>query len=244
MKVIIINGSPSLKKGMTHQLIKHFTIGCESAGAEVEQIDLSRMKLKFCTACLHCLYSKDHLCIHKDGMAEVHEKILAADYMVLATPVFADGVSGHMKVFMDRFVTMLDVRFEMVDGRYRHVRRFEKLPKVALLSVAGFYEMENFDVVNLHAKNLAGHIRSPYVGALLRPCSYLLGMDKLLPAEVLDVKNAIEEAGAELVTDGKFKAETLERVQHNPMDPETYLIGANHVHEKCLAAGKFLYFQK
>ena len=59
-----------------------------------------------------------------------------------------------------------------------------------------------------------------------------------------DIKKSIEEAGAELITDGEFKQKTLERVQHNPMDAETYLMGANHVHEKCLAAGKFLYFQK
>lgn len=244
MKILIINGSPTMKKGMTHQLISHFTKGAESAGAEVDLVDLQTMKLNYCIGCLHCFYSKEHLCIHKDGMAELHEKILDSDYMILATPVYADGVTGQMKVFMDRFVPLIDVRFEMVDGRYRHIKRFEKLPKVALLSVAGFYEMENFEAVESHVKKFSDHIQTPYVGAVLRPSSYIMGMDELMPDEVKKIKDAVEKTGKELVTDGNFSEETLKKVMHTPLDKETWLSGANAVHEKCLAAGKFLYWPK
>ncbi len=244
MKILIINGSPTLGKGMTHQLISNFTKGCESAGAMVEQVNLQPMNLKYCIGCLHCFYAKDHLCIHKDGMAEVHQKILAADYLVLATPVYADGVTGQMKTFMDRFVPLIDVRFEMIDGRYRHIKRFETLPKVALLSVAGFYEMENFEAVDNHVRKFADHIQTPYVGAVLRPSSYILGMDELLPGDVKRIKGAIEKAGEELAGKGGFSKETLEQVMYTPIDKETWLAGANSLHEKCLTAGKFLYWNK
>lgn len=243
MKIIIINGSPTLGRGMTHQLITHFSKGAESAGAVVEHINLHPMKLKYCTGCFHCFYSKEHLCIHKDGMTEVHEKILASDYMVIASPVYADGVTGQTKVFMDRFVPLIDVRFEMIDGRYRHMKRFEKLPKVALLSVAGFYEMENFDAVDTHIKKFSDHIQAEYVGAVLRPNSYILGMDELMPDDVRKIKNAIEKAGEELVTNGAFTKETLAQAMHTPLDKETWLAGANAVHDKCLEAGKYLYWK-
>lgn len=243
MNIIIINGSPTLKRGMTHQLISNFTKGAESAGAKVEQVDLQSMKLKFCTGCMHCFFSKEHLCVHKDGMADVHQKILAADYLVLASPVYSDGVTGQMKVFMDRFVPLIDVRFELVDGRYRHIKRFEKLPNVALLSVAGFYEMENFEAINAHIRKFADHIQASYVGAVLRPSSYILGMDGLMPDEVSSIKNAIMKAGEELVTAGSFSEKTLKQVMHTPLDKETWLAGTNAVNEKCLEAGKYLYWK-
>lgn len=240
MNIIVINGSPSLKKGMTYQLISNFIKGCESAGATVEQIDLQTMKPKFCLGCMHCFYSKDHLCVHKDGMAEVHQKILKADYMVMATPVYADGVSGQMKTFMDRFVPLIDVRFEIVDGHYRHIKLHEKLPKVALLSVAGFYEMDNFDMVEEHVKKFTLHIQSEFVGSVLRPSSYILGMDQIFTDDVKRIKEGIVRAGAELVKNGAFSQDTLDQVSNTPIDKEMWLLGTNKFHEKCLAAGKFI----
>lgn len=243
MKVIVINGSPSLKKGMTHQLISHFTKGCEAAGAEVEQIDLQSMKLKYCSGCLHCFYSTEHLCIHKDGMAEIHEKLLKSDYMVLATPVYADGITGQLKTFMDRFVPLIDVRFEIVDGHYRHIKRFEKLPKVALLSVCGFYEMDNFDAVEEHVKKFTHHIQSEFAGSVLRPSSPILAMDKIFPDVVKNIKNAIEQSGVELIKNGSFSEDTLEKITYTPLNKEQWLFGTNKYHENCLKAGKFIGYQ-
>lgn len=58
-------------------------------------------KIGYCLACEYCR-SHDHVCVLKDDTNKIVEKLIKADVFVLATPVYFYGVSGQLKVFMDR----------------------------------------------------------------------------------------------------------------------------------------------
>ncbi len=98
-KVLIIAGSPR-KGGNSDLLAAQFAKGASDAGHEVETVYLRDMKLNYCAGCLSCL--KSGKCFQKDGANDLLPKMLAADVVCFACPVYYYSVSGQMKVFLDR----------------------------------------------------------------------------------------------------------------------------------------------
>jgi multimeric flavodoxin WrbA len=74
--------------------------GSKEAGHEVEKIFLRNRKINYCTGCGLC-FSKG-TCSQKDDMAEVLEKMVSADVVVMATPVYFYAMDGQMKTLIDR----------------------------------------------------------------------------------------------------------------------------------------------
>ena len=102
MKNILIISSSFRKGGNSDLLCDEFQKGAESAGHKVEKIRLAEKKINFCLGCGVC--NSTHKCVQKDDMAELMEKMLTADVIVLATPVYFYAMSGLLKTFIDRTV--------------------------------------------------------------------------------------------------------------------------------------------
>lgn len=100
--VVIISSSPRVG-GNSETLAKEFERGAKEAGHNVEFISLRDYNLKYCTACYSC--HKTGKCILDDGMNEISEKLLKANVIVFATPVYFYSMCGQLKVFIDRLVT-------------------------------------------------------------------------------------------------------------------------------------------
>ena len=100
-KVLIISGSPR-KGGNSDTLCNEFMKGAKEAGNNVEKIRLSEKKINFCTGCGVC--NTIHKCVQKDEMEEILNKMVEADVIVLATPVYFYAMDGQMKTFIDRTV--------------------------------------------------------------------------------------------------------------------------------------------
>ena len=102
-KVLILAGSPR-KNGNSAALCQEFARGAKEAGNEVEIIYLRDKKIGYCVACYYC---KDHdgVCIIKDDMAEILDKMNAADIIVMASPVYFYSIDAQMKALIDRTVT-------------------------------------------------------------------------------------------------------------------------------------------
>ena len=75
--------------------------GAAEAGHRVEIIRLSEKDIHYCTGCCSCV-RKPGACVQQDDMAEIHEKILAADVLVLASPVYFRSYNAQMKTLIDR----------------------------------------------------------------------------------------------------------------------------------------------
>jgi multimeric flavodoxin WrbA len=99
MKVLGIMGSPRMK-GNSDLLLDQALKGAQSIGAESEKIILDRLKITPCKEIYACL--KDGNCTLRDDMTGIYPKILAADAIIIATPIFFYTVSAQLMAFISR----------------------------------------------------------------------------------------------------------------------------------------------
>ncbi|MGW8302982.1 MAG: flavodoxin family protein [Desulfobacterales bacterium] len=102
-KIIAIYGSPR-RKGNTATLLKKAIEGARDSGADVEEIVLRDLKISPCLEIYGCLQTGE--CAIKDDFQMVRDKILHAQGLILASPVFFYAVSSHTKMLMDRFQSL------------------------------------------------------------------------------------------------------------------------------------------
>jgi len=108
-KVLILSGSPR-KGGNSDALCDQFAKGAIDSGNQVEKIRVSEKKIGFCHGCYYC---QDHggECVQKDDMAQVLQKMIDADVIVLASPVYFYSIDAQLKTLIDRTVARwLEVR--------------------------------------------------------------------------------------------------------------------------------------
>jgi len=108
MKVLAIAGSPR-RGGNTDTLLEQAIAGARSAGAEVELVVLSRLKISPCTACDRCF--ENGRCAVKDDYPAICEQVLQADAVMLAAPVTFTNISAWAKAFIDRFQCLWALKY-------------------------------------------------------------------------------------------------------------------------------------
>lgn len=100
--VLIISGSPR-KGGNSDLLCDEFMKGAIDGGNEAEKIFLRDKKVAPCNACYYCTQSGGQ-CAIKDDMAEILDKMQAADVIVMSSPVYFYSIDAQMKALIDRCV--------------------------------------------------------------------------------------------------------------------------------------------
>ncbi|HOW13666.1 flavodoxin family protein [Methanosarcina sp.] len=98
--VLILSASPR-KGGNSDLLCDQFMLGAKEAGNAVEKIFLRDKEINYCTGCGTC-FNMEKNCPQKDDMPEALEKMIAADVIVMATPVYFYTMNGQMKTLIDR----------------------------------------------------------------------------------------------------------------------------------------------
>jgi multimeric flavodoxin WrbA len=76
--------------------------GAIEAKHQVEKVVLAEKKINYCTGCYDC--KKNGRCAQKDDMAQILDSMVAADVIVLATPVYFYSMCAQMKTVIDRTV--------------------------------------------------------------------------------------------------------------------------------------------
>lgn len=99
-KVLVLSSSPR-KGGNSDLLCDQFLLGAQQAGHNPEKIFLKNKKINYCTGCGKC-FDGGKNCPQKDDMAEILEKMIASDVIVMATPVYFYTMSAQMKTLIDR----------------------------------------------------------------------------------------------------------------------------------------------
>ena len=99
-KVLVLSASPR-KGGNSDLLCDRFMRGAKEAGHQVEKIFLRDKRIDHCSACGAC-QGNGGKCVQKDDMAEVVDKMICADVIAMATPVYFYTMSGQMKTLIDR----------------------------------------------------------------------------------------------------------------------------------------------
>lgn len=101
-KILILSGSPR-KGGNSDLLCDEFRRGTEESGHQVEKIRVAAKNIHPCIACYHCR-DNEGKCAFQDDMAEVLQKMIDADVLVLASPVYFYSIDAQLKAVIDRTV--------------------------------------------------------------------------------------------------------------------------------------------
>ncbi len=220
MIVLAVNGSPKGRSGNTEAMLQPLLQGATAAGAVIETVYLNEKRIQHCRGCFYCWTKTPGQCVHRDDMAELLPKLIAADLVIYATPLYYYTMTGLMKDFLDRKLPLATPFIAEVNGRFYHPHRFEqpKPQRTLLLSNCGFpgqYNfsglIETFQVMTQRQLNgliccaQGGMLRVPEAGALLSP--YFA---------------ALERAGRELIETGAIAPATQEILDRPLIAPKTY----------------------
>ena len=151
MKIVVLMGSPN-RKGSTSILAESFKKGAEEAEHSCEMIDICHANIHPCTGCVACGYEGP--CVQKDDVEMIRAKLLAADMVVFATPLYYYGMSAQLKAVVDRFCA-----YNSSLNR-RHL-------KSALLTVAWNADDWTFAALEAHYKTLVRYINFEDKGMVL-----------------------------------------------------------------------------
>ena len=108
MDILALNGSPR-RKGNTCHLVSEFFRGAREAGARTEELRAEELNLKYCRGCLRCNVLK-RCSLSGDDWPDISAKILAADVLVFASPVYFHHLSAPLKKILDRFRSFIHVQ--------------------------------------------------------------------------------------------------------------------------------------
>ena len=171
MAVTVLGLAGSFRlRGNTALLLQRALAAAAEAGAQVERVDLCRLKLAPCIACDRC--RDTGICAVQDDYQAVYARLLAADAVILASPIYFLGVSGWAKAFIDRCQCLWARKYVLhlplpptSDGR----------PRRGLFLSA------------------AGSQRTPFSGAVSTVKAWLQVLDAAYAGEVL--RRDVDEAG-------------------------------------------------
>lgn len=154
-KFLVISTSERLNSN-SDILSNEFINGAKEKGHQVEKVSLTNQVITFCKGCLSC--QKTGKCMIKDDANEIVDKMIQADVIVFATPVYFFGMCGQMKTLLDRSnpAFIADYKFkdiyllmsaaddeedtfdETINGLQGWVRCFENCSLKGIVKAGGF----------------------------------------------------------------------------------------------------------
>ena len=130
--VLGISGSPR-RHGNTETLLDSFLDGARAAGASVEKVVLREINYSPCRGCNAC--HKTGECVVKDDAPGLYDRILAADCVAVASPIYSMGITAQLKGFIDRAQYLWARKFilKTLDFSEDHIKKH----KGVFISTAG-----------------------------------------------------------------------------------------------------------
>jgi multimeric flavodoxin WrbA len=161
MKVLGIFGSPR-RGGNTELLLEEALKGAKKEGAEVERIYLSDFTITPCKECHGC--DETGNCVILDDMEKIYPKLLEADVLILASPIFFYGVTAWGKALIDRSQALWARKYLIKDPT---LGKEGKKRKGFFISVGATKGQKVFEGAILTVKYFFDVLNAEYVGELL-----------------------------------------------------------------------------
>lgn len=114
-KLLILKGSPR-EKGNSATLAEQVAAGAAQAGWQVESVSLQDMDIRACDGCDLCKETGQY-CAIEDDMQGLYPRLLAADALVLASPIYWFTFSAQLKLCIDRWYGLWVNQRDMLRGR-------------------------------------------------------------------------------------------------------------------------------
>lgn len=161
MKVLGLFGSPR-RGGNTELLLEEALKGAEMAGAEIERLHLTDFTITPCKECHGC--DQTGQCVILDDMQKIYPKLLEADVIILASPIFFYSITGWAKALVDRCQALWSKKYLLKDPS---LGKEGKRRKGFFISVAGTKGKRVFEGAILTAKYFFDVLNAKYVGELV-----------------------------------------------------------------------------
>jgi putative NADPH-quinone reductase len=206
MKVLVVNGSARKEKGYTAKILDPFIKGMEKAGAQVELLYSKKLDVNPCNGEFDCWYENVGECYIDDGMQQVYPKLREADILVLGMPVYFP-IPSELQKFLNRLMPLMNPVLKFKDGRTQIKCHDDvRIRKIVLVSVCGWWEMGNFDLVEHIVREICLKAGVEFAGSVLRPHADILPKEKVKAGEVF---GALEELGFCFIKDGSLSEDLL-----------------------------------
>jgi len=163
MKVLAIQGSPR-KKGNTDLVLDWVLKAVRQKGhRSLGKLYAADLEVCGCRECFACQkHEGEPGCGIKDDMEIVYKKMLAADLIVLATPVFCWGPTAQLKAILDRLYATFkfgeDPYISLLEGK-----------KAALVVTAGGSEDDGANCCEEMYRSLFAFARAKDRGVFIAP---------------------------------------------------------------------------
>ena len=109
MRIIGINGS-GRAGGNTAVLVQAVLEGAAQTGADAELMELGPLAIAGCDGCRQC--KETQRCVKTDDMQRFYDTASATDVLVLASPVYMDGLTAQLMAFLQRTYCYLGPHIE------------------------------------------------------------------------------------------------------------------------------------
>lgn len=113
MKRVIVISTSLRHASNSDMLADKFVEGAKAAGNDVEKISLVGKNIQFCKGCMDC--QRLGMCVIKDDVNDIMAKVLEADVVCWATPIYYYEMSGQMKTLIDRMNAMYEQDYKFRD---------------------------------------------------------------------------------------------------------------------------------
>jgi FMN-dependent NADH-azoreductase/putative sterol carrier protein len=230
-KIIVVNASLRTDKfSKSLMMAKKFIAGAESAGAEVEMVILKDKTIHYCTCCYTCWTKTPGVCIHKDDMPELMEKVRKADLVVYVTPLYVFSISAQLKAFIDRMLPNMKPYMVKTDGLTHHPNRHEEdLPNgLIVFAAGGFPEVEkNFDGISAIVRNMSSHLATTNLMAEFFPPAAELLQQPVYRERKERIEETCYNAGRDAVLKGTISEEYMETVADPGIEQDVFMNQAN-----------------
>jgi multimeric flavodoxin WrbA len=156
MKKVLVIPTSMRKGGNSDMLANEFARGAKDAGNEVEVISLVGKELAFCKGCLAC--QKIGKCVISDDAIKIVDKMLTADVIAFATPIYYYEMCGQLKTLLDRANSLytLDYAFRDIYMLSSAAENDKHVPDRAVSGLEGWIEC--FEKARLAGTVFAGGV--------------------------------------------------------------------------------------
>jgi multimeric flavodoxin WrbA len=154
MKIMCILGSPR-KKGNTATVLAWVEKKLRANGHKIDHVNIIDCAVAGCVECNHCQMhpDEDPPCIQTDDANGLFERMMAADVILWASPIFFWGFAAQLKPLIDRLYCLVTGYGTPVHTSRLEGRRF------ALLLTGGDPYEDNADLVADRFRRLAGYAK-------------------------------------------------------------------------------------
>jgi multimeric flavodoxin WrbA len=155
LNLVVLNGSPR-RNGNTATVLGWLEKALQKRNIQITHYDLYPMQIKGCAHCDACKKNKTApACVIKDDLPKILDAIIAADGIIIASPIYCWTFSACIAAVLNRFYALFKRGTSLIHGK-----------KMAGVFTAGGDHFDGMELCVAGLKRIAEHAGVEYLGTL------------------------------------------------------------------------------